>query len=159
MEEWMDLKVLAAQGHSIRAITEMTGLSRNTVRRALRRKGPEGYRKPARKSKLHEFKSYIEKRYQECALSALRLVEEIRAQGVRDAAGFSRAGLQFQPGHARPYPQIPPPLGVWSLSYNLERGSPPRSRRLQPRGASVSAYNRARAVPDTAGFSRAEVQI
>jgi len=42
-EEWMDLKVLAAQGHSIRAIAEMTGLSRNTVRRALRQRGPEQF--------------------------------------------------------------------------------------------------------------------
>src|ERR1700688_1985208 len=72
---------MAAEGHSIRGISEITGKSRNTVRRALRQKGPEGYRKGARKSKIDEFKSYIEKRYGECALSAVRLWEEIRAMG------------------------------------------------------------------------------
>jgi transposase len=80
-EEWMDLKILAAQGHSIRAIVEMTGLSRNTVRRALRQRAPQPIERPQRKSKIDEFKSYVEKRYAECALSAVRLVEEIRAMG------------------------------------------------------------------------------
>ena len=81
MEDWMDLRVMAAEGHSIRGISEMTGKSRNTVRRALRQKGPEGHRKEARKSKIEEFKSYIEKRYEECGLSAVRLTEEVRAMG------------------------------------------------------------------------------
>ena len=81
VEEWMDLKVLVAQGHSIRAIAEMTGLSRNTVRRALRQRAPESPQFSERESKLDEFKSYVEKRYRECALSAVRLVEEIRAMG------------------------------------------------------------------------------
>ena len=40
MEEWMDLKVLAAEGHSIRTIAQMTGLSRN---RAKMVKRPEEY--------------------------------------------------------------------------------------------------------------------
>jgi len=80
VEEWMDLKVLKAQGHSIRAIAQMTQLSRNTVRRALRQKSPHRSA-PERKSKLDQFKSYIRNRYLECALSAVRLVGEIRAMG------------------------------------------------------------------------------
>jgi transposase len=81
VEEWMDLKVLAAQGHSIRAIATMTGLSRNTVRRALRGKAPREFTTPERKSKVDQFKTYIQKRYLECALSAVRLAQEIRAMG------------------------------------------------------------------------------
>jgi transposase len=81
MEEWMDLKLLSVQGHSIPAIAELTGLSRNTVRRALRQKTPQAFTPPKRKSKLEEFKGYIEKRYNECALSALRLLGEIQGMG------------------------------------------------------------------------------
>jgi transposase len=80
-EEWMDLKVLAAQGHSIRTIAQMTGLSRNTVRRALREHAPQGFKSPERKSKVDDFRDYIRNRYQECALSAVRITEEIRAMG------------------------------------------------------------------------------
>lgn len=80
-EEWMDLKVLAAQGHSIRTIAQMTGLSRNTVRRALREQAPQSFTAPERKSKVDDFKDYIRNRYRECALSAVRITEEIRAMG------------------------------------------------------------------------------
>jgi len=80
-EEWMDLKVLAAQGHSIRTIAQMTGLSRNTVRRALREPAPQPFRVPERRSKVDQFRDYIRNRYQECALSAVRITEEIRAMG------------------------------------------------------------------------------
>lgn len=90
VEEWMDLKVLAAEGQSIRAIAEMTGLSRNTVRRALRQRAPEKATPGERESKLDEFKSYVEKRYQECGLSAVRLVEEIRAMGYQGSVDIVR---------------------------------------------------------------------
>jgi transposase len=46
MEEWMDIKMLKQQGHSIRKICELTGYSRNTVRKALREKSPQAF-KPA----------------------------------------------------------------------------------------------------------------
>src|SRR5262249_9090309 len=90
VEEWMDLKVLAAQGQSIRAIAEMTGLSRNTVRRALRQRAPESLQAVERESKLDEFKAYIEKRHQECGLSAVRLVEEIQAMGYQGSVDTVR---------------------------------------------------------------------
>ena len=77
----MDLKVLAAQGHSIRTIAQMTGLSRNTVRRALREQAPQPFKTPERKSKVDSFRDYIRNRYQECALSAVPITEEIRAMG------------------------------------------------------------------------------
>jgi len=36
LEEWMDIKSLHKEGHSIKAIARHTGRSRNTVRRVLR---------------------------------------------------------------------------------------------------------------------------
>ena len=77
----MDIKSLAAQGLSIRAITELTGRSRNTVRRALRQKAPEPFKTPDRTSKLDAFKPYLKERFERFGLSAVRLHEEIRAQG------------------------------------------------------------------------------
>ena len=38
LEAWMEIKVLHQQGHSIRAIAELTGHSRNTVRMSNRMK-------------------------------------------------------------------------------------------------------------------------
>ena len=101
MEEWMDLKLLSVQGHSIRAIAEMTGLSRNTVRRALRQKTPQGFANPKRKSKLEEYKAYVEKRYNECALSAVRLEEEIRGMGYEGGVDTVRRYVRTLQGPSR----------------------------------------------------------
>jgi transposase len=80
-EVWMEIKVLQGQGHSIRAIAEMTGHSRNTVRRQLRKRESPRFQKPPRASKLDPFKSYIQQRYEQCRLSGVRLHEEIKAMG------------------------------------------------------------------------------
>jgi helix-turn-helix resolvase-like protein len=65
-EAWMNIKHLHKEGHSIKAITRLTGHSRNTVRRILRQAKPEAFKTPARSSCLDEFKPYVEQRYQEC---------------------------------------------------------------------------------------------
>jgi transposase len=83
MEEWMDIKMLKQQGHSIRKISELTGHSRNTVRDVLREKAPQVFNKPERKSLLDEFKPYVKQRYEQCALSCVRLFEEICSMGYR----------------------------------------------------------------------------
>lgn len=80
-EQWMEIKDLKNQGHSIRAIERMTGHSRNTIRRVLQQTQPAAFSKPERDSKLDEFKDYIRGRYEECALSAVRLLQEIRPMG------------------------------------------------------------------------------
>lgn len=81
-EEWMDIHLLSRQGHSIRSIARLTNLSRNTVRRALRQQHAyQPYDSSNRSSKLEQFKPYVEKRYNECGLSAVRLLEEIRGMG------------------------------------------------------------------------------
>jgi transposase len=75
----MNIKHLHKEGQSIKAITRLTGHSRNTVRRLLRQSQPVPFQKPARTSRLDEFKPYLEQRYQECALSSVRLLQEIRS--------------------------------------------------------------------------------
>lgn len=85
-EVWMNIKHLQQQGHSIKAITRLTGHSRNTVRRILRQTKPEPFKTPPRSSRLDEFKPYVEQRYQECALSTVRLFQELRALGYTGSA-------------------------------------------------------------------------
>jgi transposase len=93
-EGWMEIKELRSQGHSIRAIAKMTGHSRNTVRKVLQQKKPEPFHKPDRTSKLDDFKEYAHKRYEECALSAIRIVEEIRTMGYSGSVQTVRRYLQ-----------------------------------------------------------------
>ena len=93
-EEWMDIHLLSRQGHSIRSIARLTNLSRNTIRRALREKAHQPYNTAGRTSKLEPFKPYIEKRYNECALSAVRMLEEIRPQGYTGGIHILRRYVQ-----------------------------------------------------------------
>jgi transposase len=81
LEQWMDLHVLHKQGHSIRAIAELSGHARNTVRKILRQSTPKAFQKPQRSSHLDPFKGYLTERFGACRLSAVRLLEEIRPMG------------------------------------------------------------------------------
>ena len=74
LEEWMVIRSLHKEGHSIKAIARMTGRSRNTTRRVLREAGFTGFHKPPRVSRLDSYKPYLRKRYEECALSTVRLL-------------------------------------------------------------------------------------
>ena len=77
----MDIKSLHKEGHSIRQIAQLTGYARNTIRRVLRERQPKTFATPVKSSKLDDFKEYVRQRYTSCGLSAVRLLEEIRAQG------------------------------------------------------------------------------
>lgn len=81
LEEWMDIRTLHREGHSIKEIARQTGRSRNTVRRILRETGPTGFSKPERDSCLDNFKPYLKERFESCGLSAVRLLPEIQAMG------------------------------------------------------------------------------
>src|SRR5689334_10220126 len=81
VEEWMDVKMLASQGHSARSIARITGRSRNTVARLLAQPAPQPFQKPPCPSKLDPFKPYLERRLAQYPLSAVRLLEEIRPMG------------------------------------------------------------------------------
>jgi transposase len=83
LEEWMDIRALRKEGHSIKAIARLTGFSRNTVRRVLREPGPTGFGTPERASRLDPFKGYVRERFEACALSAVRLLDEIQPMGYQ----------------------------------------------------------------------------
>lgn len=93
-EQWMEIKDLKNQGHSIRAIERMTGHSRKTIRKILKQSQPAAFFKPERGSKLDQFKEYAKKRYEECALSAVRLIQEIRPMGYAGSIQTLRRYLQ-----------------------------------------------------------------
>jgi transposase len=83
LEEWVDIVSLHRQGLSIRAIAKRLGVSRNTVRLALRRHGPPK-RAPQQRppSKLEPFRDYLLARLSEFPeLSVEVLFEEIAAMG------------------------------------------------------------------------------
>jgi len=94
MEEWMEVKDLKRQGHSIKQICRMTGYSRNTVRKVLREAAPKRAAEARRPSKLDAYKEYLKKRYGETGLSAVRLTEEIRAMGFAGSWDIVRRYLR-----------------------------------------------------------------
>lgn len=83
LEEWVDVVSLHKQGLSIKAIARKTGLSRNTVRAALRRTGPpERIAQKRPPSKLEPYKDYLVSRLTEFPeLSVEALFDEILALG------------------------------------------------------------------------------
>jgi transposase len=81
VEEWMDVKMLAQEGHSARAIARITGYSRNTVAKLLQPAAPQPFQKPPRPSKLDPFKPYLQQRCAQYPLSAVRLLAELRPMG------------------------------------------------------------------------------
>jgi transposase len=93
VEEWMDIKLLAKQGHSIRAIARLTGCSRNTVANVLSQAAPQPFQTPPRASKLDPYKPYLLERTQQYPLSAVRLLEEIRPMGYEGGIAILRRYL------------------------------------------------------------------
>ncbi len=81
LEEWMDAKALLREGLSQREIARRTGFSRNTIARLADQPAPPPPPRRPRASKLDPFKPYLTERFQECPLSAVRLLEEIRPMG------------------------------------------------------------------------------
>lgn len=82
LEEWVDVISMHKAGISIREIARKLGVSRNTVRAAIRRDGPPEYQRRPRPSKLDPYKDYLLERLREFPeLSAKRLFEEVRSQG------------------------------------------------------------------------------
>jgi transposase len=81
VEQFMDIKLLSRQGHSIREIARRSGHARNTVRRMLRAETTPAFSTPERASPLAPFKPYLTKRFDEHGLSAVRLHAEVAAQG------------------------------------------------------------------------------
>lgn len=93
MEEWMEVKDLKRQGHSIKDICRRTSYSRNTVRKILREAGPIRRARKKRFSKLDEYKAYLKDRYEKTGLSAVRLTEEIGGMGFTGSVDIVRRYL------------------------------------------------------------------
>ena len=93
VEEWMDVQALHRQGLSVRQIARLTGRSRNTVSRILDQVAPRPYSRPPGPSKLDPFKDYLAQRYQECPLSAVRLLAEIQPMGYTGSIDLVRRYL------------------------------------------------------------------
>jgi len=101
MEEWMEVKDLKRQGHSIKHICRTTGYSRNTVRKMLREAGPIRRARKKHSSKLDEHRAYLKERYEKTGLSAVRLVEEIRGMGFTGSVDIVRRYLRELDSHYR----------------------------------------------------------
>ena len=94
MEEWMDIKGMKREGHSIREISRRTGRSRNTVRKVLRHKAPEKKKRRQKVSILDDYKAFLKSRYGETGISAVRLLEDITAMGYRGSVDTVRRYLK-----------------------------------------------------------------
>ncbi|WP_341472267.1 IS21 family transposase [Candidatus Chlorohelix allophototropha] len=96
LEERMDVQLLKKQGLSIRAIAEQTSYSRNTVRKILRQQSGATHEisRKIRSSKLDPFKPYLENRFKQYPLSAVRLMEEIKPMGYTGSIDVLRRFLQ-----------------------------------------------------------------
>jgi transposase len=90
----MDIKELVREGRSIRAITRITGRSRQTVRKVLRGAHPIKTNPRKRVSKLEPYQEYVRKRFEDSQLSAVRLLEEIKPMGYAGSIQTLRRYLQ-----------------------------------------------------------------
>jgi len=100
-EDWMDIHTLHREGHTIKSMVRLTGHSRNTVRKMLRAKQPPEAKASPRASRLDPFKPYLEQRCSEIALSAVRLVEEIRPMGYTGSYDVLRRFVKTLRGERR----------------------------------------------------------
>lgn len=100
---------------SIRATAELAAVSRNAVRRELRRLAlPQAVAAVPRKSKLDPFKDKIGYLVVEKHLSAVRVLEEIRALGYEGGYSILKDYVRVvrPKGRKRPAPPIPHAPGV-----------------------------------------------
>lgn len=87
----MEIQILKKQGHSIRSISRMMGLSRNTVKKYLQGDAPRYDSRPAKAHKLDPYKPYLMDRVKHAHpkwIPATVLLPEIKQQGY--AGGISR---------------------------------------------------------------------
>ena len=98
-EEFMEIKILFRQGKSIREISRLLHVSRNTVRRYLKQEEQPSYKSKRTKpvSKLAPFCDYLQTRVKEAHphwLPATVLCREIQEQGYQGKISLLRAYLR-----------------------------------------------------------------
>lgn len=79
------IRQLREKGMSISAIARELHKDRKTIRNALQEKRPPSYAREPLPSVLDAYKPYIQARFAECELSAVRLLDEVRKQGYGGA--------------------------------------------------------------------------
>ena len=94
LDQFMNIRFLQRQGHSVRAIARLTGHSRNTVRKLLRATHTPTAKPRVRPSLLDPYKPYLIERWQAHRLSAVRLHPEIQAKGFTGSLKIVRRFLQ-----------------------------------------------------------------
>lgn len=112
MEDWVTIRNLHKRGNSIKQITRTLGLSRNTVRRALRSDKVPRYSRPEQISpSLVPFVSYIKQHILVKGLRGSRVLEDIRSKGYTGSkSGFYRYLQKINPstpGSYQPYETAP----------------------------------------------------
>jgi transposase len=100
LDQFMNIRFLQKQGHSVRQIARMSGHSRNTVRKLLRAKTTPAPKPRVRGSKLDDHRDYLTERWQAHRLSAVRLLAEIQPRGFTGSVKILRRFLaQLQAAH------------------------------------------------------------
>lgn len=94
LDQFMDIRFLKKQGHSIREIAQLTGHARNTVRKMLRATSAPSAARRERASKLAPYHDYLRERWQAHGLSAVRLHAEITAQGFQGCVRLVRRFIE-----------------------------------------------------------------
>ena len=139
LDQFMNIRFLQKQGHSVREIARMTGHARNTVRKLLRARRAPTPAVRVRASKLDRYKPYLTERWQAHGLSAVRLLPEIRAQGFTGSAQIVRRFLHDLQAAHRPDPSLTvrfeTPPGEQAQCDWAEVGRYP-----QPDGTSIRVY-------------------
>lgn len=110
-EVFMEIKILYRQGKSIREISRLLKVSRNTVRQHLRQEGPPRYpqRCVKRIRKLAPFQAYLHQRIEQAHpiwLPATVLYQEIQAQGYTGSISLLRHYVQVLKPTKREEPVI-----------------------------------------------------
>lgn len=145
----MEIKVLARQGHSIKAIARELGLSRNTVRKYLRDAGLPHYKpRPPRAYKLDPFKDYLQARAEAARphwIPATVLLREIQALGY--AGGISQLKVYLAPLKCRPVEPVvrfetPPGRQMQADFTTIRRGRDPLKAFVATLGYSRATFVR-----------------
>jgi transposase len=156
-ENRVEIRVLARQGYGIKAISRELGVSRNTVRKHLRREsGLPGYGPRAvRPCKLDPFKAYLTERIEAARprwIPATVLLREIHALGY--AGGISQLKVFLAPFKQRvPEPVVrfeTPPGKQMQVDFTtIRRGRAPLKAFVATLGYSRATYVRFSAREDS----------
>src|SRR5699024_8197152 len=150
LESTVEIRVMARQGYSIKAIARELGVSRNTVRKYLRADSamPRYTPRAARPTKLDPYKDYLQARIEAARphwIPATVLLREIREQGYDGGISQLRAWLApfKQPAEAPLVRfETPPGKQVQVDFTTIRRGRAPLKAFVATLGFSRASYVR-----------------